>query len=472
MSMGKAFLPKNLEIESLVSLNPPRFSFSNAVENIKYILSTIIRLKVSFKDYHESEYVPLNASILQSKIRDYNKYLAYLLDLGIIEVYKDGHFIQGVSSRKFKIADKYMTEGCVVEEVYEKKSKEEIYVETQFNKKYDYLTKWFNKALSIDMNGAYHELENLLLQETNGGMNIDVKSHNGISPSERFNLRLSNARLIKEGMYYLSVDDNIKRFHSNLTNLKSELRKHITYNGQELTSVDVKNSQPFISTILFNPSFYNKSKTEITLYSLKPSIYNTLRNSIHAIQAILQTTTGSSPLITLVKDSISQCSSNIELYCTLVDKGLFYSYYSDAYYDKTKIRLNVDVLEQKRKLKEGLFTTFFSDNKFFRQKDAEMKRLFAELFPDVYKVFCIIKSNGNHNLLAIILQLIESEIIVRRVAPRIAKEVPELPIFTIHDSIVTLSSHKEYAKSILKDEFSMAIGLMPNLSFETWKQTN
>jgi hypothetical protein len=97
-----------------------------------------------------------------------------------------------------------------------------------------------------------------------------------------------------------------------------------------------------------------------------------------------------------------------------------------------------------------------------------MKRFFAELFPNVYKMFSQVKVKGNE-LLPVILQLVESEIVLKRVARSIGKVTPELPIFTIHDSVVTLADHSEMVRHILKREFEVAIGLKPSLSSEIWK---
>jgi hypothetical protein len=87
----------------------------------------------------------------------------------------------------------------------------------------------------------------------------------------------------------------------------------------------------------------------------------------------------------------------------LVDKGRLYQYFSEKYFSKTGVKLDVAIPEEKRKLKDGLFASFFSDNRFFGQPEAEMKRFFAELFPNVYKVFTLIKKGGNKAYLLVIL---------------------------------------------------------------------
>jgi hypothetical protein len=169
----------------------------------------------------------------------------------------------------------------------------------------------------------------------------------------------------------------------------------------------------------------------------------------------------------LVKDDETQCGSDLELYCTLVDKGRLYPYLSRKFEEETGIRLDLNKIEEKRRLKEIIFVTMFSDNRFIGQKEAKMKRFFKQLFPTVYEVFSLIKKKANF-LLPVILQRIESEIVLKRIAKSISKQYPNLPIFTIHDSIVTLATSKELIRDIVKREFHTSIGLKPSLSVEIW----
>ncbi|RCR67503.1 hypothetical protein [Larkinella punicea] len=77
------------------------------------------------------------------------------------------------------------------------------------------------------------------------------------------------------------------------------------------------------------------------------------------------------------------------------------------------------------------------------------KEIFRDLFPNVMRLFELIKSQ-QHRTLALLLQNIESEIFLNRIARRIAQERPDLPIFTIHDSIVTTVGNETYVKMIMR----------------------
>ena len=68
-----------------------------------------------------------------------------------------------------------------------------------------------------------------------------------------------------------------------------------------------------------------------------------------------------------------------------------------------------------------------------------------------------------------LLQSIESEIILHRCCKRIWKEGNhQVPVFTIHDSIATTVEHVEWVKGIMQRELTNAIGIPPNLTDEHW----
>ena len=70
------------------------------------------------------------------------------------------------------------------------------------------------------------------------------------------------------------------------------------------------------------------------------------------------------------------------------------------------------------------------------------------------------------------LQTIESKLFLDRIAKRIAKERPELAIFTIHDSITTIVGNEDYIQHIMEEETIKAIGVRPSISIEYWSQSN
>jgi len=405
--------------------------------------------------------------------------LEYLVKIGVIEVKNNGQYIpKEHKSRYYKLNDEYLKYEWGLIEVNKKslvsKRKDDVEAYEKMHEEYGYLIKWFNDKLQINYARSYAMLNHLM--EIEGDGDIHKKEKDKSSPWEKYLLRLNNLKLLHQGMYRYSVDDKVRRFHSNLTNLKSELRNYITYDGHQLCAIDVKNSQPFISIALFNPEFYNISGQTLNLRQIHSNIYYSTLKSIPTILSTINPNniTNSFYYIMLVNPAQLEDkeTTDIQRYCYLSDKGLLYKFISEKYFIKTGKKLDVNIPAEKRELKDAIFATLFSDNRFIGQPEAEMKRFFRELFPNVYKVFSLIKKGGNNAHLPVILQLIESEVIIRRAAKRIAQDRPELPLFTVHDSIVTIDTpdNKEMVKTVLKEEFEGAIGLRPNLNPEPWRR--
>jgi hypothetical protein len=146
-------------------------------------------------------------------------------------------------------------------------------------------------------------------------------------------------------------------------------------------------------------------------------------------------------------------------YVNYVNSGEFYKKLADAIYP--------DIPYDKQKMKTMIFTIFFSNNRYMGQEGAKPKRNFKENFQNVYEVFRQIKKN-NHRALAHLLQRIESNIMIEAVASRIAKESPNLPFFTIHDSVATTEGNEQYVAKIIKEESSRLTNLNVKIGFEKW----
>jgi hypothetical protein len=94
--------------------------------------------------------------------------------------------------------------------------------------------------------------------------------------------------------------------------------------------------------------------------------------------------------------------------------------------------------------------------------------LFKKTFPTVYKIISKIKKE-RHATLAIILQRLESELFLQKCCKIIYEERPDIPIFTLHDSIITTKENIEYVKSIIEKVLLEHINAKPHLKVERWE---
>jgi hypothetical protein len=396
-------------------------------------------------------YVNLNAKLMQSIVHDYNLYLKYLLDQRIIRT--DKQYIVGAKSFGYVLNKlDYNAEIQQIEiqnfVIRKNRAKKNRALEQEMKvtcAKYSYLTKWFNGKLQIDAQGAERKIEELFPEPT--GAIRGTKRGKAGTNTKKYSAKLAVQKLVNRDFYY-KIDENVGRFHSNLTNIKKELRNYITYDGQPLVNIDIKNSQPLLSTLLLDPSFYVPKKPRyINIYNI-PSSFNLLINNKHSY---------TDTIIMLVKALQSVDIKQVSVYNSMAQSGDFYQQLSKVMYPKRAF--------DKGEMKKLTYTVFFSNNRAIQGMNYLPKRQFKRKFPDVYKVFSALKRK-NHRALSHILQRIESEIMIQNVCKRISLEHPILPIFTIHDSIITTDGNQDYVSKVIKEEAFKLTGLKVMLGIE------
>ncbi|WP_074780453.1 hypothetical protein [Draconibacterium orientale] len=442
-------IPSSLNLEDILKKRPPEFKYK--IDKFYYILDYLARgMDVEDLDNNEG-FINLNAKRLQEAVHDYKDYLDYLLKRGIIST--DMIYIVGKKSKGYRINSNKEHKVSVQRipitswPMQKKKRKEQEDLVAENNKTvkgYGHLTKWFNDKLQIDETGAKAKIEEVF-PEPSGPIRGKLKGR----PSDwnkRYKAIYSIEKFAK-GDFYYSVDDNVGRFHSNLTNIKKELRHYITFDGQRLVNVDIKNSQPLFSQLLLSKNFYENES--------EPSIFN----FPHSFKLISPSSNSPSFTIMVVKMLQKLNNEDIGKYVSMVNSGQFYNQMSDLLFPNQAF--------EKKKVKMMFFKVLFSSNYVLGQPSAKDKKKFAESFPDVYQIFKLIKRK-NHTALAHILQRIESEVILRKVVSRIASEKPNLPIFTIHDSVATTVGDEKYVKNVMKEEIKSFTKLNAKFGLEYW----
>ena len=261
MYLFNVVIPKELSIEQLIKESPPVGIKNFSAEKLKYLVSTILQIpsrnpKLKIKD----GFTPVNAKLLRKHVKDYNAYLSYLVKTGVLET--DNCFIVGEKSRYYRFTEKYTGIDFKEEQITDYKLYNNFYgisrksvTTSTAQENYPNLTNWFNDGLNIDSTVAY-EYNQLQYEykkdnpETWDEELVDNKRVK-LDPVNQFKNAYFGITELKNKHYYYSVDTSGNRFHSNLTNLKSEHRNALTYEGEQLCAIDLKNSQPYNSIIFF-----------------------------------------------------------------------------------------------------------------------------------------------------------------------------------------------------------------------------
>ena len=466
----KVFIPENLDVPSLLVTAPPNFAFR--LDNFYYILSLINSIPSSNKELLESDYTPLHSKLLKTIVNNYKRYVQYLVEYEVIET--DNRYIIHEKSKGYRFTAKYrtrlkphiLTDTCLIRKIM-KPAKAKI---TRAKRRYIYLTKWINPSLRIDVSSAYQLINQFFILDARDDFDKALLKQNCAA---------INVNRLSSCDFNYSVDKTVGRFHSPLTRLKGELRNFITYDGIDLVAVDIKNSQPYFSTLLFNPGFFagKPSSTTLSLRDISTNYKVTTTISKEWCKYLTD-------YYIMWEDSPeSHNGKGFQRYIEHVTSGAFHDLMRDAYYEQTG-----EYIADRGQIKAMVFLTMFTGNGFLHQEgkyfyfdkkkkeyvkqmDAAGKRIFKSIYPDVYDIFNKIKENGKQ-ILPCILQAVEAHIMLNVVARRISKERPGMPIFTIHDSIVCPVGHEDYVAAVMREEMERLVGYPPSLKYEYWKPEN
>ena len=308
------------------------------------------------------------------------------------------------------------------------------------------------------------------LQGCLGSLSIDYesaveflfeKTRDDEEGSEAFALNESAIRMIRDGDHYF-VPCDYGRVHTNVTSLMTELRQFLRYDGLPLVNLDIRNSQPLFLGMLLSNYFQNdKNLANINRYSISDqSVYSESFFSSPIPSSIISPT----PPIRCnflhleIKGAEGleerRVPDDLNQYVELCQNGTFYDYMME--------KGNI-VHQDRRQFKTRFFASvFFCKNNPVR-REAEV---FGSIFPSVYEAVRELKAR-DYTQLSKLLQRVESSFMINRVVRALMNEYPDLPLFTIHDSLMTTQEHSETVRWAMMDQFRR-VGLAPTINIESY----
>ena len=456
--MGKRILlPKNLDLHQLLEENPPTYSFRQ--DHFAYIIYLILHLSGRQKEQKVVDgWTALSITALKDQgIAQASKILTHLEEeLGVIEC--DHKYKPGEKCMWYRLAPPYREIGfqeyTITQSAFLKRLTKTANERKQTAKQHRHLTKHFNENLTIDADAAIHTI-NVQYEEQIALPPEERKKNKKNKPKDPYTVYTSAYTAIhkfSEQSFSYSVSDSNKRLNTNLTSIPKIVRPHITYSGEPLANLDISNSQPFLSLVLLQPWFYetntsNQKEGKINFSCISPQVRQ-------AIPMLSDTSHNSTSPLMLLKTSELTDNEVVTEYKHLVCSGNLYDHILKEMNNPTMTRDDV---------KRDFLRAMYSDNRFTQ---CPVKRMFRELFPEVYQLFALYKRK-NKKAFPIALQQIEATLILDRVSKRIAREFPGLPIYTIHDSVVTLMAYRKRIQQIMEEEIERAIGFKPSFG-EGW----
>lgn len=417
------YLPKVLldELDYSLSENPPKFFHHK--EYFHYIFYRLITLSIRYK---QEEFFNLNKNHLKKvTVSNIHSYIKYLKDNKLI--ISDGNYQVDKKPFYYKLNEDFL-EGEIV--------KIEI---SPSNKMFDRIIKETRKKKA-----HYNRQEPHLktMREEFSNMELDyTKAYDWISKQQDFKKKiiLTNAinQLEDKRFRYFNRNKTNNRLDSNLTSLKGELKNLIL---GDYTSIDIKNSQPFLLFTLINGMFYNNGS--LCCHLDHDSIAKTFgRREFGTLLMIHQNKE--------IDDLV-----NLRDYGNSVVGG-------SLYYDFINLYGNGLV---KKDVKEIIFKVLFSGNgnEHFIPWE-EHKNIFKAVYPYVYHIIYSLKKRQHENL-AIFLQKLESYLFIDCIAKELVEEgiVP----FTVHDSVIVKTGHVERTLQVMTNVFYREVGFVPSFDKE------
>lgn len=259
---------------------------------------------------------------------------------------------------------------------------------------------------------------------------------NPMTPAQKLNL-LHN----KIEMFYNNKSlkmDKFGRFHHKVTNVDSVIRRHLYLDGEKLSEIDIKTSQPcflgeFLSGYLNSISSYPPCMDKKTLSIMK---YKNVE--IGKLGGKLGK---------MDKKVIRVDRVEFKKYMGLIESGDFYIFMRD--------KSGYQEIDRKD-FKNNYFFPFFYGKvgKGSRKTSQVIWKVFLNEFPTIGEMFKFIKggeSEATYERLATFAQELESDFVFNKIIPALKSE--NIKCVTIHDSFMVKESDLKKAYDIIKSEF-------------------
>ena len=437
MNNVKRYIPERV-YEKIKTLN-----FKNK-DHLYVVCDMIYRSSIYKKTDNYDGFQDIPSYYFENIIKNYKEYVTYLIDNQIIEC-DNVYSKQAGKSLGYKYNDEYVSilmdvfidKLTLKKRIINNKNKRNDEVKRKLKTyKDNYLNNFkidYDSAIDY-LNNSYQEALNVLKQSKMGLNWVKPNPSTLIYsllcspkvPGRPQVLDLEDPKIEKRminryNSYYIalsSINDNELffrknktngRIDTNLTNLKSQFKRFIKYDGN-LYQIDIKNSQPFILSLYLNLLLTNNPLT-------------------------------------------NEQKIELEKYSKWTSKGIYYEEFTKTYFNKTGKVLS------RKDIKNIMFCIFFSKNGSYTPQ----KKIFKSIFPFILSTIEKMKEN-KHNEFAIKLQKIESEICIDIICQELDNE--DIKYWTIHDAYLVDEKQIDKVTNIIKEQFKLKWGVSPELKIE------
>ena len=359
------------------------------------------------------------------------------------------HSTEKGTSNQYRITEKYLFDDIIGYQITDKPLLKKFEITTNENKSENYNLKTDKRAFCLKKRPH-------LVRYFDDNLTIDKRlAFDTIKPYKELNYAKyqSGMQLILEydrkDFKYSIKPESDNRLHTNLTRTKKELRKFLCYKEERLSAVDIRASQPFFFAVFlkaFLKKDYNLVKQIGASKLISKKKFDELSNlDVSRVEIIAFVE------IILTEDFYNNFSNHLEI--PIDEEGKPYKMKINYIEPRSKLQKRRKIDFEQPKIKESfenkrdyaksvIMEVFFSSP---RTPTKEAKQ-FRTLYPSVSDIMKFIKDKCvNFDKL---LSHIESYCLLDFVAMKFSKNHKNIPIWSIHDSLVTTKQNIQ----LLKDE--------------------
>lgn len=205
------------------------------------------------------------------------------------------------------------------------------------------------------------------------------------------------------------------RVHTNVANLPRQYRKFLRVAGQELMSCDISTSQPLLLAILLQKMEKEHKSKRGTNHS---AVY--APSSHRSLSAFLRDCLGGT-----VYDRVADLTGYTRDDVKSMFLAVVYGHPNDMH--------------------------------------TRVGRAIRSLYPAVFDAVVEMNFMLGHGELPRRLQTLESGVMIRRVAARLLREHPEMPLLTVHDCIVAPEGYEAVVAATIAEEWMAEFGVLPGI---------
>lgn len=253
-----------------------------------------------------------------------------------------------------------------------------------------------------------------------------------------------------------SVTPSNQRLNSKVTSLSKYLKQFLTYKENNLVQLDLSSSQPLLLC------YYLMSKTWKRNQNINDKYEDNRGNNYNNDDTHTTKQNNTHMLDTLSNINEHDLDNELDRFKKLFN-GDFYENIINEVKKYNSALEEASGFENRSKCKKTMMFLLYGNFNTNRNSKIKQHIMFKNTFPIIATILDSLKEN-EPNRVALILQNLESDLFLNKITKYISEANPNIPMFTIHDAILTTPEYVEYVNKIMITIISSITGIVPKIS--------